>query len=222
MSRRLRSSLAAAALAAALALPAAAGARVISAESVLPPGQSGFVPPDGQPPNPHLTDQLALYEGFGFKQATFDQPGSVESPRAGVTIVRDGYGVPNVRGLTADDAWFGAGYAVAQDRLVELELFRRASQGRLAEVLGKSRLADDVVARRDYFTRAEVARMLRSLPADIRARYAAYADGVNAWMARVASDPSKRPREFALLNLTPAPWTAVDSLFVGIQLVRTV
>src|SRR5688500_16049038 len=108
MSRPLRSSCAAATLVAALlVLPAAAGARVISAESVLPPGQSGFVPPEGQPPNPHLTDQLSLYEGFGFKNAGFDQAGAVESPRAGVTIVRDGYGVPNVRGVTMDDAWFG-------------------------------------------------------------------------------------------------------------------
>src|SRR5688572_1705262 len=112
MSRRRRSSLVAAAMLAALALPAAAGARVLSAESVLPPGQSGFVPPEGQPENPHLTDQLALYEGFGFKSAAFDQTGRAEVPRPGTVIVRDGYGVPAVRGATMADAWFGAGYAV--------------------------------------------------------------------------------------------------------------
>jgi acyl-homoserine lactone acylase PvdQ len=127
-----------------------------------------------------------------------------------------------VRGVTAADAWFGAGYAVAQDRLVELELFRRSTQGRLAEVLGESRLASDIVARRDYYTRAEAARQLRSLPADLRARFDAYADGVNAWLARVAADPSVRPRELTLLGLTPAPWTAVDSAIIGIQLARTV
>src|SRR5215208_7487441 len=173
---------AAVALALALALPAGAAAGVRSAESVLPPGQSGFVPPEGQPANPHLTDQVPLFESFAFKPAGFDQPGQVESPRAGVTITRDAYGVPNVRAGSAGDAWFGVGYAVAQDRLVELELFRRSTQGRLAEVLGESRLESDIVSRRDYYTRAELRRQIRRLPARLRARFDAYAEGVNAWL----------------------------------------
>ena len=212
----------AAAIAIALALPAAAVAGVRSAESVLPPGQSGYVPPEGQPDNPHLTDQVALFESFAFKPAGFDQPGAVETPRAGITITRDAYGVPNVRAGSAGDAWFGVGYAVAQDRLVELELFRRSTQGRLAEVLGESRLESDIVARRDYYTPKELRAQLAKLPASLRARFDAYADGVNAWIARVAADPSVRPREFALLNLTPAPWTELDSAAIGVQLARTV
>ncbi len=54
-------------LAVVLAAPVAAQARVISAETVLPPGQSGFVPPPGQPDNPHLTDQIPLFEAFRLK-----------------------------------------------------------------------------------------------------------------------------------------------------------
>ncbi len=212
----------AAALALALAIPAAAAAGVRSAESVLPPGQSGFVPPDDSTPSPHLTDQVSLFENFAFKPAGFDQPGQVESPRAGVTITRDAYGVPNVRAGSADDAWFGVGYSVAQDRLVELELFRRSTEGRLAEVLGKSRLESDIVARRDYYTPSELRAQIRKLPAPLRARFDSYAAGVNAWIARVAADPSLRPREFALLGLTPAPWTALDSAAIGVQLARTV
>jgi len=209
-------------LALALALPAAASAGVRSAESVLPPGQSGFVPPDGQPANPHLTDQVSLFESFTLKPAGFEQPGQVESPRTGVTITGDAYGVPNVRAGSAGDAWFGVGYAVAQDRLVELELFRRSTQGRLAEVLGASRLESDIVARRDYYTPKELRRQIGRLPARLRARFDAYADGVNAWMARVAADPALRPREFELLGLVPKPWTALDSASIGVQLARTV
>src|SRR4051794_15376872 len=210
------------ALAMTLALPVAADAGVRSAQTVLPPGQSGFVPGDGQPPNPHLTDQIPLFENFQLKPAGFDQPGTSESPRAGVTITRDAYGVPAVRGTTEQDAWFGAGYAVAQDRLVELELFRRSTQGRLAEVLGKSRLESDIVARRDYYTKSELRKQLKRLPAALRARFDAYADGVNAWLARVAADPALKPEELALLGLTPAPWTALDSASIGVNLGRTV
>jgi penicillin amidase len=209
-----------AALAALLVVPAAAGARVIEAETVLPPGNSGYVPQSGA--NPHLTDQLPLFESFAFKPAGFDQPGTTETPRSGITITRDAYGVPNIRAGNDGSLWFGVGYAVAQDRLVQLELFRRGTQGRLAEVLGESRLASDIVARRDYYTRAELQRMLRRLPAALRARFGAYAAGVNAWLARVAANPALRPQELALLNLTPAAWTAVDSVAIGVQLARTI
>ena len=214
--------LAAAALALALSYPAAAAAGVRSAESVLPPGQSGFVPPDDSTPSPHLSDQVSLFENFAFKPAGFDQPGQTETPRAGVTITRDAYGVPNVRAGSSDDAWFGVGYAVAQDRLVELELFRRSTEGHLAEVLGKGRLESDIVARRDFYTPAELRAQIRKLPAPLRARFDSYAAGVNAWIARVAADPSLRPRELALLGLTPAPWTPLDSAAIGVQLARTV
>jgi penicillin G amidase len=207
----------------ALALPALAQARVINAETVLPPGQSGFVPPADQPPNPHITDQLQLFEDFSFKPAGFDQPAaSTDTPRAGVTITRDAFGVPSVRAGTEDDAWFGAGYAVAQDRLVELELFRRSAEGTLAAVLGEGRLQSDIVARRDYYTKAELRKMLGKVPKTLRARFDSYADGVNAWLARVASDPTVKPQELALLGLVPAKWTAVDSAAIGVQLARTV
>jgi penicillin G amidase len=210
-----------AAVAALLAVPVAASARVIQAETVLPPGQSGHVPQTGQPANPHLTDQLALFESFAFKPAGFDQPGTTESV-SGATITRDAYGVPNVRAGNDHDLWLGVGYAVAQDRLVQLELFRRATQGRLAEVLGEPSLADDVVARRDYYTLRELRRLLGRVPAALRARFDAYAEGVNLWLERLQADPSLRPNEFVLLGLTPAPWRAVDSASVGVQLARTI
>src|SRR5918998_527721 len=143
-------------------------------------------------------------------------------PGAAVPIPRDAYGVPNVRAGSADDAWFGVGYAVAQDRLVELELFRRSTQGRLAEVLGESRLESDIVARRDYYTRAELRKQLNRQPAALRARFDAYAEGVNAWLGKVAADPALKPRELALLGLNPARWTPLDSIAIGAQLARTV
>jgi acyl-homoserine lactone acylase PvdQ len=208
-----------AAVAALLAVPVAASADVIQAESVLPPGQSGHVPQSGT--NPHLDDQISLFESFGFKSAAFDQPGTTESV-GGATITRDGYGVPNVRAGNDRDLWVGVGYAMAQDRLVQLELFRRATQGRLSEVLGKSRLNDDIVARRDYYTLRELRRMLAKLPAALRARFDAYAEGVNLWLQKLEADPSLRPNEFVLLGLTPAPWRAVDSASVGVQLARTI
>ena len=210
-----------AATAALLAVPVAASARVIQAESVLPPGQSGHVPQQGQSPNPHLDDQLSLFESFSFKSAAFDQPGTTETV-GGATITRDAYGVPNVRAGNDRDLWTGVGYAMAQDRLVQLELFRRGTRGTLAEVLGESRLESDIVARRDYYTPRELRRQLRKLPAALRARFDAYAAGINLWLDKLEADPSLRPNELVLLNLELEPWRAVDSAAIGVQLARTI
>jgi penicillin G amidase len=209
-----------AAVAALLTLPAAAQARVIRAETILPPGQSGHVPQTGT--NPHLTDQLAMYQSFLYKPAGFDLPGTVEAPFTGVTITRDAFGVPNVHAGNDRDLWKGVGYAMAQDRLVQLELFRRATQGRLAEVLGEDRLESDIVARRDYYTIPELRRLTAKLPAQLRARFSAYAEGINAWIAKTKADPSLAPKEFALLQLDMAPWRTVDSASIGVQLARTI
>ena len=104
-------------------------------------------------------------------------------------IVRDRYGVPAITGASDSDAWWGAGYAVAQDRLFQLELFRRATSGRLAEILGDTYLDDDLIARRDYYTDAELDAMIARIPPQLRQRAEAYRDGVNAWSAKVRSRP---------------------------------
>src|ERR671925_683505 len=91
-----------------LPLPAAPSARVIQAETVLPPGQSGFVPTSGS--NPHLIDQIPLFESFNFKPAAFDLPGTTETVAPGITVTRDAYGVPNIRAANDADVWKGVGY----------------------------------------------------------------------------------------------------------------
>ena len=140
----------------------------------------------------------------------FDQPGSTEAPRAGVSISRDAYGVPAITGRRDDDAWWGVGYAVAQDRLFQLDLFRRATSGRLAEILGSTYLDDDLIARRDYYTDAEIDKMLAAIPAPLLARLEAYRDGINAWIEHVSSPGlPDMPGEFVALGRPADP--AVDA-----------
>jgi hypothetical protein len=73
--RRLALALAVAGLA---ALPAGAQARILQAEDVLPPGQSGFVSVPGVASgtgSPHLSDQMSLYTSFRFKSEMFNDAG---------------------------------------------------------------------------------------------------------------------------------------------------
>jgi penicillin G amidase len=214
-------------LAAALAaFPATASGRLIQAQSILPPGQSGFVSIAGLPTgtgSPHLTDQTGLFIDYHFKPAVFDQPGEESSPRPGVRIVRDPLGVPAVHGSSDYDAWWGVGYAAAQDRLFQLELFKRATSGRLAEILGPDFLEDDLIARRDYYTEQELREMAGRMPRRLYSRVEAYRDGINAWIAEVRKDPAnKLPGEFPALGVQLEDWLAEDTLRVGVFLARTI
>ena len=175
--------------------------------------------------SPHLTDQVPLFENFEYRDINFNQPGTTESPRPGVTISRDEFGVPSITGETEDDAWFGVGYAVAQDRLFQLELFRRATSGRLSEIVGPGYLDDDLIARRDYYTDAEVQAMMDEVPQrlvdrtqSLRGRHQRL-DRPRAGPRRprtcpASSSPSRRCRSTTGRSL--------DSARVGIFLARTV
>jgi penicillin amidase len=209
----------------ALLLAAPACGRILRATSILPPGESGYVSLTGVTNgtgSPHLYDQQQLFIAFERKNAMLSQPGgTVETPAAGVTITRDSYGVPSVTGTTLQDMWWGAGYATAEDRLFELEVFRRATTGHLAEVLGASYLPMDIAVRRDFYTPAELTQMFDSLPPAYQARYAAYAAGVNAYVDKVNADPLLMPAEFPALGITPTHFSVEDLLAIGIYLART-
>ena len=53
-----------------------------------------------------------------------------------ITIRRDERGIPYVEAQNDEDLYFGQGYATAQDRLWQMDLFRRTARGELAEILG--------------------------------------------------------------------------------------
>ncbi len=226
MSRsRTRGGLAAAcALCTTLALASPASSSVIRATSLLPPGESGFVSLTGVATgtgSPHLYDQQQPFIAFARKSAMFDQPGTEEDPIAGVKIIRDAFGVPSVTGVNADDLWWGAGYATAEDRLAELEIFRRATTGHLAEVAGASYLPMDIEVRRDFYTPAELSAIFETLSPAFQARYASYATGINAWVDHVNQSPGDMPAEFPALGITPTHFSVEDLVAIGVYLART-
>ncbi len=137
--------------------------------------------------------------------------GSLQLPglAAPLEIVRDAAGVPHIYAGSANDAYFGLGFAHAQDRLWQLELNRRIPAGRLAEILGPKALPTDRFLR-TLGVRRNAEQILARLAPDTRAALQAYADGINAYLA-TRSGPL--PPEFILTGTpAPAPWEPVDSL----------
>jgi penicillin G amidase len=213
---------AACALVAAAAAPA--GARVIQATSVLPPGESGYVSILGVANgtgSSHLYDQQQMYINFQRKDAMLGQPGvSTEEPMAGVKIERDAYGVPSVYGQTTYDLWWGAGYATAEDRLFELEVFRGVGEGTLASLVGPSELSMDITDREDFYSEAELAQMFTRLPLSFQQRYQAYVAGINAYVDYVNAHPTLIPGEFVALGMLPTHFTVEDLESIGVYLAR--
>jgi penicillin amidase len=130
----------------------------------------------------------------------------VEGP---VTIARDGRGVPHIRAGSVHDFFVAEGYAMASDRLFQMDLTRRYVDGRLAEVLGKPLLPVDRRMRR-YGIRELATRVYASMNPDERTMLAAFADGINA-----AAERQPTPPEYRALLFRFEPWQPEDALAVG-------
>lgn len=139
---------------------------------------------------------------------------AVAGPSAEIAILRDGHGVPHVVARSERDAWFGLGFAQAQDRLAQLVYLSRAAHGRTAEVLGEAGLEVDRWSRTLGFAALARAQASR-LDADARAVLDAYAAGVSAWIEEVRSGRSAPPPAIARLGVPLEPFRAEDALAIA-------
>ena len=225
--------------------------------NILPPGSNGTVTvldlpgvgPDmiadeENPPN--FADQLEMYDGLTevapdavsrddierlFKSAGFEpeEVVSTESPRAGVTIERDAYGVPFITGETFEDVEFGAGYAAVQDRMFLMDALRHSGRARLAEFAGDTpgNVAMDQSQLRSAFYTEEEATAQVAKAAEragdagprLLAGIDAFLEGINA--AQEAMCPGgfvaapSCPVEYAALQQTPEDWTRADIVYLA-------
>ena len=142
-------------------------------------------------------------------------PGQGSSPRAAVNgvvrIDRNRWGIPHVSADTDEDLFFGFGYAMAQDRLFQLDYLRRKAVGRLSEILGPDGLEPDIVARTLDLRRIAEAEW-RQTPDETRRLVTAFSHGVNAV---IAASGDRLPIEFDLLDYAPEPWSPVDCLAIA-------
>ena len=127
---------------------------------------------------------------------------------AAVEIQRDASGLPHIYAETDTDLFVGYGYAMAQDRLFQMDYLRRRALGRLAEILGPEAFDYDLLVRTVGLHRIAADETAR-LPAETAARYEAFATGVNAFIEECRDLP---PIEFDLLDYRPEPWRPLDSI----------
>jgi len=132
----------------------------------------------------------------------------VDGLSAPVRIVRDRWGVPHIAASTRDDLFFAQGFVQAEDRLFQMDLWRRSVQGRLAEVLGANFVGRDAMTRRIQY-RGNLADEWASYGPDARAIASAFVRGINAWVTIARERP---PEEFLLAGWSPDLWRPEDLL----------
>jgi hypothetical protein len=209
-------------------------------------GGLGTTAVDGENAPDNYADQLEMYDAL-----TTQQPGdisradlddlykragftpevvvSTERPRDGVTIRRDQFGVPYIRGATYADTMYGAGYAAVQDRMFLMDVLRHTGAARMAEFVGATPAnvaMDQEQLRTAFYTpeeaEAQVLAVVERYGAEGRRLLGgvdAYLEGIND--AQDALCPGGLPTgvecpvEYAALQKFPTDWTRADLVYVA-------
>jgi acyl-homoserine lactone acylase PvdQ len=188
--------------------------------NILPPGESGSG-------GVHATDQAKLYDALTplgsnvtaktlrrlFKPETLGPAGKSkleQTPRAGVRIRRDTWGVAHVYGKTSADVEWGAGWVTGEDRGLILQLIR--GPGRVAALDGPAydQTHELVPSSQTEAALAEEYKLLRGLGKkglELIGEIDAYTAGLNAYLKASKSGVS--------------PWTRNDVVAAAAVLAST-
>lgn len=156
----------------------------------------------------YLAMRLSLADG--------ETEATVVGLSAPVTVARDRFGVPAIAAQSKTDAIRALGYVTARDRLFQMDLLRRKSAGRLAEIFGEAALAHDK-KQRVYGFEQVARRAVSQLPIDQVELLVAYAAGVNSAIDHM----TVAPFEFLLLNYRPDRWRPEDSMLIVLDMFIT-
>ena len=152
-------------------------------------------------------------------------PGIVEDY---VYVYRDNWGVPHIYAQSPSDAYFALGYIMAEDRLFQMDLYRRSVAGRVAEILGTDAFAQDALMKTLglYQIALDTWNDLypgNTVPSDIKENLQQFSNGVNRYIADMKI-PDDVPTEYRALSFStgipigyfiPYPWTPPDSLAIA-------
>ena len=174
---------------------------------------AGCSPP---PSEPASLDELAL-RSLAQISGELDVPGLREP----VEVLRDEWGIPHIYAQNDDDLFMAQGYVMAQDRLWQMEMWRRWHEGRLSEIFGPEAFDYDLRTRQMMFRGPWDDSEWTSYHPDGERIFTAYANGVNAF---IEQNRDNLPVEFKLTGVVPDPWTAETVVLrwasVGLSSVR--
>lgn len=129
--------------------------------------------------------------------------------QAPVEVIRDQWGIPHIYAQNSADLFFAQGFVQAQDRLWQMEMWRRFNGGRLAEVVGPEALRHDRLMRLIQYQGPWDDAEFESYHPQGREIFSSFIAGVNAFIDQNADN---LPLEFKLTGIRPEPWTLRDAV----------
>jgi len=149
--------------------------------------------------------------------AQLDGSVAIGGLKDGVIVERDAWGRPWIRAKSLQDVVIAQGYVMAQDRLWQMDLLRRAASGDLSEIFGEIGLAYDRENRTLGMRQAAERAAADSSP-EICGLLEAYARGVND---NIAERGGRLPIEFVALGYKPRAWTPADTFLISLYMYKT-
>jgi penicillin amidase len=125
-----------------------------------------------------------------------------------VLVLRDRWGIAHIHAANEGDLFFAQGVVAAQDRLFQIDMWRRVGVGETAEVVGKAGLDADRFARLIKY-RGDMEAEWDSYSPRARHIADAFTGGINAYIDHIGD---QLPIEFQVLGIRPKKWQPEDCL----------
>ncbi len=153
-------------------------------------------------------DKAALLEKATSVLAQLDGTLAISGLSRPVQVLRDRWGIPHIYAENQHDLFFAQGVVAAQDRLYQIDMWRRLSVGETSEVLGPESLVRDHFARLTKY-RGDMQREWQSYSSDTQEIAAAFTRGINAYIDHIGD---RLPIEFQVIGYQPKKWRPEDVL----------
>jgi penicillin G amidase len=127
---------------------------------------------------------------------------------AAVEVYRDSFAIPHVYAQDMHDLYMTTGYLLAEDRLWQMDMLRRVTQGRLSEIFG-GRFADTDLLLRSLRFSEKSRKIISVSDSGSLEAMTAFSEGVNQF---IQGHLRNLPPEFGILKYKPEPWLPEHSL----------
>ncbi len=150
------------------------------------------------------------------------EPRGMQARSNYVKVWHDDSGIPHVVASTTAGVFWGYGYCVGKDRMFQMELLRRSTEGTLSEVFGKDFIEVDFLARRDRVPFDELQDGLNRTSNTFRSSLSAFTNGLNRSISDCRSGKFKMDPAFKKAGIHPSPFSELQvlNLFAGTMAAR--
>ena len=132
----------------------------------------------------------------------YDSSVDIEGLTGEVIIYRDAHAIPHIYAGNDSDLYRATGYVMAQDRLWQMDLVRRVTDGTLSEIFGADFIGADHLLRALRIPDKSRA-ALKTMDSQDKSILEAFSEGVNQYLEH---GPGRLPPEFSILGYEPEPW----------------